>query len=177
TPFIRISIEEVLVTLGIAMALIVLVMYVFLQSWRATLIPTIVVPISLAGGALGLALFGFSINVLTLFAMVLAIGILVDDAIVVVENVERIIDEERLPVFEATVKAMSQITTAIIATTLVLISVFVPMAFFPGSTGGIYRQFSLTLVTTIAVSTLLALTLTPALCAALLKPRKPQRFA
>src|SRR5690554_1433763 len=124
TPFIRTSIEEVLVTLAIAMALIVLVMYIFLQSWRATLIPAIVVPISLAGGAIGLWLFGFSINVLTLFAMVLAIGILVDDAIVVVENVERIIDEERLPAFDATVKAMGQITTAIIATTLVLISVF-----------------------------------------------------
>ena len=175
TPFIRTSIEEVLVTLAIAMALIVLVMYIFLQSWRATLIPAIVVPISLAGGAIGLWLFGFSINVLTLFAMVLAIGILVDDAIVVVENVERIIDEERLPAFDATVKAMGQITTAIIATTFVLIAVFVPMAFFPGSTGGIYRQFSLTLVTSIAVSTLLALTLTPALCAAMLRQRRPER--
>ena len=173
TPFIRISIEEVLVTLGIAMLLIVLVMYAFLQSWRTTLIPSIVVPISLAGGVLGLWLFGFSINVLTLFAMVLAIGILVDDAIVVVENVERIIDEEGLPVFDATVKAMGQITTAIIATTLVLCAVFVPMACFPGSTGGIYRQFSLTLITSIAVSTVLALTLTPALCAAMLKQRKP----
>src|SRR5690606_27130929 len=119
----------------------------------------------------------FSINVLTLFAMVLAIGILVDDAIVVVENVERIIDEERLPPYEATVKAMSQITTAIIATTLVLVSVFVPMAFFPGSTGSIYRQFSLTLVTTISFSTLLALTLTPALCAATLKRKRSRRAA
>lgn len=170
TPFIRISINEVLITLAIAMGLIVLVMFVFLQNWRTTLIPSIVVPISLAGGAIGLWLFGFSINVLTLFAMVLAIGILVDDAIIVVENVQRIMTEERLPAFDATVKAMGQITTAIIATTLVLISVFVPMAFFPGSTGGIYRQFSLTLVTTIAVSMLLALTLTPALCAAMLLP-------
>ncbi len=177
TPFIRISIEEVVLTLAVAMALIVLVMFVFLQSWRATLIPTIVVPISIAGGGLGLWLFGFSINVLTLFAMVLAIGILVDDAIVVVENVERIIDEERLPPYEATVKAMSQITTAIIATTLVLVSVFVPMAFFPGSTGSIYRQFSLTLVTTISFSTLLALTLTPALCAATLKRKRSRRAA
>jgi len=170
TPFIRISIDEVLRTLAEAMALIVLVMFLFLQSWRTTLIPAIVVPIALAGGALGLWAFGFSINVLTLFAMVLAIGILVDDAIVVVENVERIMSEERLPPYEATVKAMGQIAAAIIGITLVLTSVFVPMAFFPGSTGGIYRQFSLTLVTSIAFSALLALTLTPALCATLLKP-------
>ncbi len=174
TPFIRISIEEVLMTLAEAMGLIVLVMFLFLQSWRATLIPAIVVPIALAGGALGLWAFGFSINVLTLFAMVLAIGILVDDAIVVVENVERIMTEERLPPHEATVKAMEQITAAIIGITLVLTSVFVPMAFFPGSTGGIYRQFSLTLVTSIAFSALLALTLTPALCATLLKPHHPE---
>src|SRR5690606_32658596 len=131
TPFIRISIEEVIKTLLEAMALIVLVMYLFLQSWRATLIPAIVVPIALAGGCLGLWLFDFSINVLTLFAMVLAIGILVDDAIVVVENVERVMDEDRLPPYEATVKAMKQITSAIIGITLVLVSVFVPMAFFP----------------------------------------------
>ncbi len=170
TPFIRISIEQVLLTLAEAMTLIVLVMFIFLQSWRATLIPAIVVPIAIAGGAVGLLLFGFSINVLTLFAMVLAIGILVDDAIVVVENVERIISEEGLAPYEATVKAMGQITPAIIGITLVLISVFVPMAFFPGSTGGIYRQFSLTLVTSIGFSALLALTLTPALCATLLKP-------
>ena len=170
TPFIRISIEEVRKTLVEAMVLIVLVMFVFLQSWRATLIPAIVVPVALAGGAVGLWAFGFSINVLTLFAMVLAIGILVDDAIVVVENVERIMTEERLPPHDATVKAMGQITSAIIGITLVLTSVFVPMAFFPGSTGGIYRQFSLTLVTSIAFSALLALTLTPALCATLLRP-------
>src|SRR5690606_33949399 len=170
TPFIRISIEEVLMTLAEAMALIVLVMFIFLQSWRATLIPAIVVPIALAGGAIGLWAFGFSINVLTLFAMVLAIGILVDDAIVVVENVERIMTEEGLSPYDATVKAMGQITSAIVGITLVLVSVFVPMAFFPGSTGGIYRQFSLTPVTSIAFSALLALTLTPALCATLLKP-------
>ncbi|HEX6994479.1 MAG TPA: multidrug efflux RND transporter permease subunit [Gammaproteobacteria bacterium] len=170
TPFIRISIDEVLKTLAEAMVLIVLVMFLFLQSWRTTLIPAIVVPIALAGGAVGLWAFGFSINVLTLFAMVLAIGILVDDAIVVVENVERIMTEERLPPRAATVKAMGQITAAIIGITLVLTSVFVPMAFFPGSTGGIYRQFSLTLVTSIAFSALLALTLTPALCASLLRP-------
>jgi multidrug efflux pump len=170
TPFIRISVDEVVKTLVEAMVLVFLVMFLFLQSWRATLIPTIVVPIALAGACLGLWILGFSINVLTLFGMVLAIGILVDDAIVVVENVERIMSEEGLPPYEATVKAMTQITSAIIGITLVLVAVFVPMAFFPGSTGGIYRQFSLTLALSIAFSALLALTLTPALCATLLKP-------
>jgi multidrug efflux pump len=169
TPFIRISVDEVVVTLVEAMALVFLVMFLFLQNWRATLIPTIVVPIALAGACLGLWVLDFSINVLTLFGMVLAIGILVDDAIVVVENVERIMTEEHLPPYEATVKAMTQITGAIIGITLVLVSVFVPMAFFPGSTGGIYRQFALTLAVSIAFSALLALTLTPALCATLLK--------
>ncbi|HEY0685415.1 MAG TPA: efflux RND transporter permease subunit [Steroidobacter sp.] len=170
TPFISISVDEVVKTLVEAMALVFLVMFLFLQNWRATLIPTIVVPIALAGACLGLWVLGFSINVLTLFGMVLAIGILVDDAIVVVENVERIMTEEGLPPYEATVKAMTQITSAIIGITLVLVAVFVPMAFFPGSTGGIYRQFSLTLALSIAFSALLALTLTPALCATLLKP-------
>jgi multidrug efflux pump len=169
TPFISISIDEVVKTLVEAMALVFLVMFLFLQNWRATLIPTIVVPIALAGACLGLWVLGFSINVLTLFGMVLAICILVDDAIVVVENVERIMTEEGLPPHAATVKAMTQITSAIIGITLVLIAVFVPMAFFPGSTGGIYRQFSLTLTLSIAFSALLALTLTPALCATLLK--------
>ena len=169
TPFIRISIEEVVKTLVEAMALVFLVMFLFLQNWRATLIPTIVVPIALAGACVGLWAFGFSINVLTLFGMVLAIGILVDDAIVVVENVERIMTQEGLSPYEATVKAMSQITSAIIGITLVLVAVFAPMAFFPGSTGGIYRQFALTLAVSIAFSALLALTLTPALCATLLK--------
>jgi len=169
TPFIRISIEEVVMTLLEAVVLVFLVMFLFLQSWRTTLIPTIVVPIALAGAGLGLWAAGFSINVLTLFGMVLAIGILVDDAIVVVENVERIRSEERLPPYEATVKAMGQITPAIIGITLVLIAVFVPMAFFPGSTGGIYRQFSLTLAISIAFSALLALSLTPALCATMLR--------
>src|SRR3546814_11613766 len=116
------------------MVLVFLVMFLFLQSWRATLIPTIVVPIALAGACLGLWLFGFSINVLSLFAMVLAIGILVDDAIVVIENVERIMEEEHLSPYDATVKAMGQITSAIVGITLVLMAVFVPMAFFPGST-------------------------------------------
>ena len=170
TPFISLSIEEVVKTLVEAMVLVFLVMFLFLQNWRATVIPSVVVPIALAGACLGLWMAGFSINVLTLFGMVLAIGILVDDAIVVIENVERIMNEEHLPPYEATVKAMSQITSAIIGITLVLIAVFIPMAFFPGSTGGIYRQFSLTLAISIAFSALLALTLTPALCATLLKP-------
>ncbi|WP_428680619.1 multidrug efflux RND transporter permease subunit [Sphingopyxis sp.] len=170
TPFISLSIEEVVKTLVEAMVLVFLVMFLFLQNWRATVIPSIVVPIALAGACLGLWMAGFSINVLTLFGMVLAIGILVDDAIVVIENVERIMSEEHLSPYEATVKAMGQITSAIIGITLVLIAVFIPMAFFPGSTGGIYRQFSLTLAISIAFSALLALTLTPALCATLLKP-------
>ncbi|MFD1950153.1 efflux RND transporter permease subunit [Sphingomonas arantia] len=180
TPFITVSVHEVIKTLVEAMILVFLVMFLFLQNWRATVIPTLVVPIALAGACLGLWLFGFSINVLTLFGMVLAIGILVDDAIVVIENVERIMAEEHLSPRDATIKAMGQITTAIVGITLVLMAVFVPMAFFPGSTGGIYRQFSVTLVVSIAFSALLALTLTPALCATLLKPHekeeKPSRF-
>jgi multidrug efflux pump len=174
TPFIDASISAVAQTLLEAMVLVFLVMFLFLQNWRATLIPTLVVPIALAGACLGLWLFGFSINVLSLFAMVLAIGILVDDAIVVIENVERIMVEEHLPPYQATVKAMSQITSAIIGITLVLMAVFVPMAFFPGSTGAIYQQFSVTLIVSIGFSALLALTLTPALCAAFLKPHVPE---
>jgi len=174
TPFINASISAVVQTLIEAMILVFLVMFLFLQNWRATLIPTIVVPIALAGACLGLWLFGFSINVLSLFAMVLAIGILVDDAIVVIENVERIMVEEHLSPYHATVKAMGQITSAIVGITLVLMAVFVPMAFFPGSTGAIYRQFSVTLIVSIGFSALLALTLTPALCAAFLKPHVPE---
>lgn len=170
TPFVQASVDEVIKTLIEAMVLVFLVMYLFLQNWRATLIPTLVVPIALAGACLGLWLFGFSINVLSLFGMVLAIGILVDDAIVVIENVERIMREEGLSPLEATRKAMDQITSAIIGITLVLIAVFVPMAFFPGSTGGIYRQFSVTLAIAIFFSAFLALSLTPALCATFLKP-------
>ncbi len=172
SPFIQISIEEVAKTLVEAVVLVFLVMYLFLQNLRATLIPTIVVPVALAGACLGLATFGFSINVLTLFAMVLAIGILVDDAIVVIENVERLMREEKLSPRDATIKAMSQITGALVGITLVLVAVFIPMAFFPGSTGGIYRQFSVTLAVSMAFSALMALTLTPALCATLLKPHK-----
>ena len=169
TPFIDISINEVLKTLLEAMLLVFVVMYLFLQNFRATLIPAIVVPVSLVGAALGLYLLGYSINVLTLFAMVLAIGIVVDDAIVVVENVERIMSEEHLPPREATRKAMDQIFGAIIGITVVLSAVFVPMAFFSGSVGAIYRQFAVTLVLTMVFSALMALTLTPALCATLLR--------
>lgn len=169
SKFVEISIHEVLVTLLQAMMLVFLVMYLFLGNLRATLIPAIVVPVALTGATVGLYVFGYSINVLTMFAMVLAIGIVVDDAIVVVENVERIMSEEGLAPREATRKAMGQIFNAIIAITLVLSAVFVPMAFFGGSVGIIYRQFSVTLVLTMLFSVLMALTLTPALCATLLK--------
>jgi multidrug efflux pump len=170
SAFVKISIEEVIKTLLEAVVLVFLVMYLFLQNFRATLIPTLVVPIALLGTFGALLAFGFSINVLTMFGMVLAIGILVDDAIVVVENVERIMSEEGLSPREATRKAMGQITGAIIGITLVLTAVFIPMAFFSGSVGNIYRQFSLSLISSMAFSALLALTLTPALCATLLKP-------
>jgi multidrug efflux pump len=170
SAFVRISIEEVLKTLAQAIVLVFLVMYLFLQNIRATLIPTIVVPVALLGTFLAMVAFGFSINVLTMFGMVLAIGILVDDAIVVVENVERIMAEEGLPPLEATRKAMKQITGALIGITLVLTAVFIPMAFFSGSVGTIYRQFSLSLVSSMLFSVFLAMSLTPALCATLLKP-------
>ena len=169
SKFIDISIKEVLKSLAEALLLVFLVMYLFLGNLRATLIPAIVIPVALVGALVGLYLLGYSINVLTLFAMVLAIGIVVDDAIVVVENVERIMTTEGLAAREATRKAMDQIVGAIIAITLVLSAVFIPMAFFPGSTGAIYRQFAVTLVLTMAFSALMALTLTPALCATLLK--------
>jgi multidrug efflux pump len=168
--FVKISIEEVVKTLFEAVALVFLVMYLFLQNIRYTLIPTIVVPIALMGTFAAMQVFGFSINVLTMFGMVLAIGILVDDAIVVVENVERIMSEEGLSPREATRKAMSQITGAIIGITLVLIAVFIPMAFFGGAVGAIYRQFSLSMVSAMVFSALMALSLTPALCATMLKP-------
>ncbi|MDR7035891.1 MULTISPECIES: efflux RND transporter permease subunit [Methylobacterium] len=170
TPAVEASIEKVLHTLIEAVVLVFVVMFLFLQNIRYTLIPTIVVPIALLGTCTVMLLAGFSVNVLTMFGMVLAIGILVDDAIVVVENVERIMNEEGLPPKEATRKAMGQITGAIIGITLVLIAVFIPMAFFPGSVGIIYRQFSIAMVTSIAFSAFLALSLTPALCATLLKP-------
>jgi multidrug efflux pump len=170
SKFVKISIEEVVKTLLEAVVLVFLVMYLFLQNIRYTLIPTIVVPVALMGTFAAMFAFGFSINVLTMFGMVLAIGILVDDAIVVVENVERIMSEEGLPPVEATRKAMGQITGAIVGITLVLIAVFIPMAFFGGAVGAIYRQFSLSMVASMAFSALMALTLTPALCATLLKP-------
>ncbi len=168
--FIQISIEQVAATLLEAIALVFLVMFLFLQNWRYTIIPTLVVPVALLGTFATLLAMGFSINVLTMFAMVLVIGIVVDDAIVVVENVERIMSEEGLPPLEATRKAMGQISGAIIGVTVVLISVFVPLAFFSGSVGNIYRQFAAVMVVSIAFSAFLALSLTPALCATLLKP-------
>jgi len=173
TPVVQASIEEVLSTLAEAVVLVFVVMFLFLQNIRYTIIPTIVVPVALLGACATLMVAGYSINMLTMFGMVLAVGILVDDAIVVVENVERIMAEERLPPKEATRKAMSQITGAIIGITLVLMAVFVPMAFFPGSVGIIYRQFSVTMVAAIGFSALMALSLTPALCATLLKPVQP----
>jgi multidrug efflux pump len=168
--FVKISISQVAETLFEAVALVFLVMFLFLQNWRYTVIPTIVVPIALLGTFATLLALGFSINVLTMFGMVLVIGIVVDDAIVVVENVERIMTEEGLSPLEATRKAMQQISGAIIGVTVVLISVFVPLAFFAGSTGNIYRQFSAVMVSSIAFSAFMALSLTPALCATLLKP-------
>ncbi|MCO5132291.1 MAG: multidrug efflux RND transporter permease subunit [Xanthobacteraceae bacterium] len=173
TPVVRASITKVLHTLIEAVVLVFLVMFLFLQNFRYTIIPTIVVPVALLGTCATLWAFGYSINMLTMFGMVLAIGILVDDAIVVVENVERIMAEEGLPPKEATRKAMSQITGAIVGITTVLAAVFIPMAFFPGSVGVIYRQFSVTMVAAIGFSALMALSLTPALCATLLKPVKP----
>ncbi|MCC9623894.1 efflux RND transporter permease subunit [Thalassospira sp. MA62] len=170
TPFVEVSIEEVVHTLFEAIVLVFLVMFLFLQNWRATLIPTIAVPVVLLGTFGVLAAFGFSINTLTMFAMVLAIGLLVDDAIVVVENVERVMEEDGLSPREATRKSMSQITGALIGIALVLSAVFVPMAFFAGSTGAIYRQFSVTIVSAMALSVLVAIVLTPALCATMLKP-------
>jgi multidrug efflux pump len=170
TPFVRTSIEEVVKTLFEAVILVFLVMFVFLQNVRATLIPTIAVPVVLLGTFGVLAAFGFSINTLTMFGMALSIGLLVDDAIVVVENVERVMAEEGLSPREATRKSMDQITGALIGIAIVLGAVFVPMAFFGGSTGVIYRQFSITLVSAMLLSVLTALILTPALCATLLKP-------
>nr|WP_113864752.1 efflux RND transporter permease subunit [Brenneria salicis]NMN92333.1 multidrug efflux pump [Brenneria salicis ATCC 15712 = DSM 30166]RBP67673.1 multidrug efflux pump [Brenneria salicis ATCC 15712 = DSM 30166]RLM32356.1 multidrug efflux RND transporter permease [Brenneria salicis ATCC 15712 = DSM 30166] len=170
TPFVQISINEVVKTLIEAIVLVFLVMYLFLQNFRATLIPTIAVPVVLLGTFAILSAFGYSINTLTMFAMVLAIGLLVDDAIVVVENVERVMAEDGLPPKEATKRSMEQIQGALVGIALVLSAVFVPMAFTGGSTGAIYRQFSITIVSAMVLSVLVALILTPALCATLLKP-------
>ncbi len=170
TPFVRVAINEVFKTLGEAIVLVFLVMLLFLGNMRATLIPTIAVPVVILGTFGVLGLFGYSINMLTMFAMVLAIGLLVDDAIVVVENVERIMSEEGLPPKEATRKSMDQITSALVGIGLVLSAVFGPMMFFGGSTGVIYRQFSVTIISSMLLSVLVALILTPVLCASLLKP-------
>ncbi|HCC1148416.1 TPA: efflux RND transporter permease subunit [Salmonella enterica subsp. enterica serovar Choleraesuis] len=170
TPFVKISIHEVVKTLFEAIILVFLVMYLFLQNIRATLIPTIAVPVVLLGTFAVLAAFGYSINTLTMFGMVLAIGLLVDDAIVVVENIERVMMEDNLSPREATEKSMSQIQGALVGIAMVLSAVFIPMAFFGGSTRAIYRQFSITIVSAMALSVLVALILTPALCATLLKP-------
>ncbi|MEE7558912.1 efflux RND transporter permease subunit [Xanthomonas sp. Kuri4-2] len=173
TPFVKISIEEVVKTLAEAIVLVVLIMYLFLQNWRVTLIPAIAVPVVLMGTFGVLALLGYSINTLSMFGMVLAIGLLVDDAIVVVENVERVMSEEGLSPYEATRKSMGQITGALVGIALVLTAVFLPMAFFGGATGAIYRQFSVTIASAMILSVVVAMTLTPALCATLLQPVGP----
>jgi multidrug efflux pump len=178
SPFVKLSIEEVIKTLLIAIVLVFLIMYLFLQNFRATLIPTIAVPVVLLGTCGVLSLFGYSLNSLTLFAMVLAIGLLVDDAIVVVENVERVMAEDHLSPREAARKSMDQISGALVGIALVLTAVLLPISFFSGSTGVIYRQFSITIVSAMVLSVIVALIFTPSLCATLLKPRdhnKPRR--
>lgn len=171
TPFVKASIHGVVKTLLEAIVLVVVVMFLFLQSWRATLVPTIAVPVVLLGTFAVLSVLGFSINTLTMFALVLAIGLLVDDAIVVVENIERLMHEQHLSAKEATIESMQEIQGAVIGITMVLTAVFIPMAFFSGSTGVIYRQFAITIVTAMVLSALVALTITPAICAAILKPK------
>ena len=175
TPFVRLSVEQVIHTLIEAVVLVFLVMFLFLQNWRATLIPTIAVPVVLLGTFAVMAVAGFTINTLTLFGMVLAIGLLVDDAIVVVENVERLIVTEHLSPKDAARKSMDEISGALIGIGLVLSAVFLPMAFFGGSTGVIYRQFSITIVSAMVLSVMVALILTPALCATILKPHDPNK--
>ncbi|WP_233236965.1 multidrug efflux RND transporter permease subunit [Bordetella sp. LUAb4] len=173
TPFITTSIRSVLGTMIEALLLVTVLVYIFLQSWRTTLVPTLIVPIALIGTCVGLLLFGASLNLLSLFGMVVAIGILNDDAIVVSENVARIMKDEQMDARQATAKAVGQVWGPIVASTLVLVAVFVPMAMFPGSSGAIYRQFSITLSVSIVISTVLALSLGPALCAALFRQEKP----
>lgn len=175
TPFIQLSIESVVHTLIEAVILVFFVMFLFLQNWRATIIPTMAVPVVVLGTFAIINLFGFSINTLTMFAMVLAIGLLVDDAIVVVENVERVMQEDHLDPVTATELSMKQISGALVGITSVLTAVFVPMAFFGGTTGVIYRQFSITLVTAMVLSLIVALTFTPALCATILKQHDPNK--
>ena len=170
SPVISASIEGVVHTLIEAIVLVFFVMLLFLQNWRATLIPSLAIPVVLLGTFGMMAAFGFTINILTMFGLVLAIGLLVDDAIVVVENVERLMEEEKLSPLEATRKSMEQISGALVGIGLVLSAVFLPMAFFGGSTGVIYRQFSITIVSAMALSVIVALIFTPALCATILKP-------
>ncbi|MBY0498469.1 MAG: multidrug efflux RND transporter permease subunit [Nitrosomonas sp.] len=172
--FVKASIWEVIKTLGEAMLLVVLVVYLFLQSWRATLIPIIAIPISLIGTFAGLWLLGYSINTLTLFAMVLSIGIVVDDAIVVLENIERLMTQEKLSPMNAAIKAMQQVSSAVVAMTMVLVAVFIPVAFLGGIAGELYRQFAVTVAVAGVISGIVALTLTPTLCAALLRPTHRQ---
>jgi len=174
TPFVKESMSQVVSTLIEAIGLVVLVMFIFLQNWRATLIPAVTVPVVILGTFAVLAVLGMSINTLTLFAMVLAIGLLVDDAIVVVENVERLMHEQQLSAKQASIQSMHEISGALVGITLVLTAVFIPMSFFSGATGIIYRQFSITLVVAMGLSLLVALILTPALCAILLKPQHKQ---
>ena len=178
TRFVEVSIREVVITLGEAMALVVLVVFLFLQNWRATLIPVVAVPVSLIGTFAGLLMLGYSINTLTLFGMVLAIGIVVDDAIVVLENVERIMHEEHLSARDSAIKAMHEVTGPVIAIVLVLCAVFVPIAFLGGLTGELYRQFAVTIAIAVVISGIVALTLTPALCVSILKRehKTPGRF-
>ncbi len=180
TEFVRVSIEEVVTTLLIAIGLVVLTVYVFLQDWRATLIPTLTIPVSLVGTFAVIGAFGFSINTLTLFGLVLAIGIVVDDAIVVVENTQRHLDEEGVPPREGTRRATREVVGPVVATALVLMAVFIPIAFLPGITGQLYRQFALTIAVSVMLSAINALTLTPALAGLLLRPagaRRPRRLA
>ncbi|NTV10783.1 MAG: MMPL family transporter, partial [Zoogloea sp.] len=171
TRFVNASIHEVVHTLGEAMLLVVAVVYLFLQNWRATLIPMVAVPVSLIGTFAGLWLFGFSINTLTLFAMVLAIGIVVDDAIVVLENVERLMSEQKMSPKDAAIEAMREVSSAVVAIVLVLCAVFIPVAFLGGIAGKLYQQFAVTVAISVVLSGIVALTLTPALCALLLKPQ------
>lgn len=170
TTYISESIHEVYKTLFEALVLVIVVVFLFLQSWRATLIPLVAVPISLIGTFGFMLILGFSLNMLTLLGLVLAIGLVVDDAIVVVENVERIMEEEHLSPYEATKKAMNGLTGALVATSLVLAAVFVPVSFLSGITGQLYRQFSVTIVISVLLSTVVALTLSPVMCSLILKP-------
>ena len=176
TEFVKVSVKEVVKTFAEAIVLVILVIYFFLQNFRATIIPVLAVPVSIIGSFAGMYLLGFSINMLTLFGLVLAIGIVVDDAIIVIENVERIIHEEKLPVKEATIKAMDEIASPVVAIVLVLSAVFIPVAFIGGFSGEIYKQFAITIVVSVIISGFVALTLTPALCVSILKAKEPKPF-